>query len=177
MSCGCMAQRASIERKKRRPRIQFDGGGFALCFGLGVAGYLQDKFDMEASGCDVYGISIGNVPALALLLAQSPAQVVARLHAYLDHFLAGTPVSGMCGSLSRLREALHDWLPEDVHLIVGDRFHVVVNHWPTGGLMEVNLFESKHQLIEAVVVSCFFPSFVWRPYCQNPCALSLCLSL
>ena len=23
---------------------------------------------MEASGCDVYGISIGNVPALALLL-------------------------------------------------------------------------------------------------------------
>jgi len=154
--------------EKRRPRIQFDGGGFALCFGLGVSGYLQDTYDMEHCDVDVYGISIGNIAALSLLLRQTPEDVMARLHEYLDNFLSGTPCMGMCGGLDQLRQSLWEWLPANVHDIVGDRYHVIVNSFPGGGFHEVNHFESKDELVEAVVVSCFFPGFVWRPYCHAP---------
>jgi hypothetical protein len=83
----------------------------------------------------------------------------------------GTPAAGGCGSLNQLREILDDWLPEDVHTLVKDRYHVIVNAWPAAGFREVTVFPSKEALVEAVVVSCTFPGFVWRRYflfCDNP---------
>ena len=50
----------------------FDGGGFAFAFGLGVAGYLTEHYDIDASQCDVYGVSIGNVAALGLPPQRNP---------------------------------------------------------------------------------------------------------
>merc|ERR1712100_322181 len=109
LCCGAMDSELKLLEsapESRRPRIQFDGGGFALCFGLGVSGYLQENYDMEKCDVDVYGVSIGNVAALSLLLRQRPKEVMARLHEYLDNFLAGTPCLGMCGALQQLRESL-----------------------------------------------------------------------
>ena len=90
-----------------------------MCFGLGVAGYIQERYDVDASECDVLGTSIGNISALCLLLKQKPIELLAKLHRYINLFLTGTPSMGGCGSLEQLREALWDWLPDDVHKIVG----------------------------------------------------------
>ena len=108
-----------------RPQLLFEGGAFALCFGLGVSGYLQDNYDLSASCADVYGAGFGNIPALATLMAQPPRLVLAQLHRYLDHYVTGTPLMGLCGNGSRLREALEHWLPVDIVEIVGDRWSII----------------------------------------------------
>jgi len=119
MSCGVLPSRPVVKKRGNRPRIKFDGGGFALCFGLGVSGFLQERYDVVASECDVFGTSIGNISALSLLLNQKPAEIIPKIYKYLDWFLSSTPAMGGCGSLQAVREALWDWLPDNVHELVG----------------------------------------------------------
>lgn len=125
---------------------------------------------MDESQCDVYAVSIGNIAALGLLLGEKPSDLVETAQEFLRLLHVSTPAIGFCGSLDSLRVSLDAWLPHDIHQRVGDRYHVMVNAWPSAGFREVTRFPTKAALLEAVIVSCFFPGFVWRPYCLNPCA-------
>lgn len=149
------------------PVLFFDGGGYAFPFGLGVAQHLLQAYDVSA--CPVVSISAGNLAALCVVLEQDPAVVLAELYdAFLDDMLE-RPLCGFCDDLGVLRETLIRWLPADAHQRASGRLHVTLTSWPGLGFKFVSQFASNAELIDAVVASCSFFGFVWRPVlsCHN----------
>ena len=68
-----------------------------------------------------------------LLLGEKPADLVQRAQGFLHLLHLSNPAAGFCGNLHALRVSLDAWLPDDIHQWVGDRYHVIVNAWPTAG--------------------------------------------
>jgi hypothetical protein len=90
------------------------------------------------------------------------------LHTHFDAVHAAMmarPLLGFCDDLSPVRAFLEEWLPDDVHLRVSGRLHIVLSGWPFLGFRVVSQFASKNEVVDAVVCSCSLIGFVWRPQC------------
>lgn len=53
-----------------------------------------------------------------------------------------------------IRDWLDKLLPENAHELVSQRLHVIIAKAPTLDLFEINKFDSKEDLIEAVMARC-----------------------
>ena len=62
-----------------------------------------------------------------------------------------------------VRELLEELIPEDWHVHISGRLHVVVGTWPTMRLRYISSFGSKAELIDAVLCSMAVPGFVAAP--------------
>lgn len=66
--------------------------------------------------------------------------------------------------LSPQRRWLDALLPEDAHVQCSGRVTVVITHVPSLGLRGISQFESKADLIEALMASVHVPFVIdWRP--------------
>lgn len=146
------------------PSIIFEGCGFAFSFGLGVVKYLQETYVVDS--LTVYSISAGCFAALMLVLGLDPLEFVSRdFENLLAKFTESTPCYGTLGTLAPLVDALESILPEGAHKKCQGRLRIVVSRWPCLGFEIVSEFPDRSTLIQAVITSCSFPFFAWRPRC------------
>eukprot|EP00668_Euglena_longa_P046140 GGOE01061824.1.p1 GENE.GGOE01061824.1~~GGOE01061824.1.p1 ORF type:complete len:375 (+),score=75.57 GGOE01061824.1:156-1127(+) len=147
--------------ESNRPRVFFDGGGYAFHFYLGIVQHIQETYDTKA--LDFFGISIGTLPALCLALDLNPFAIVEQWYPPLLQKMHSRPLDGFMGTLKPIRELLLEVLPLDAHERASGRLHILVSGWPFLGFRVVSHYPSREALIRTLLCSCAMPGFVWRP--------------
>mmetsp|Transcript_9690 Transcript_9690/g.14833 ORF Transcript_9690/g.14833 Transcript_9690/m.14833 type:complete len:357 (-) Transcript_9690:2302-3372(-) len=174
--CGCIQRTCGFQKPLtalpsssggQKKKIFFDGAGFASGFGLGVCSHLCEKYDVTKF--EIYGVSGGCLAALCLSLNIDPYVTLlesGRLEKYNADFMNATPFFGALGNLSALRANLNDFLPQNAHELISN-LYIVLSVWPTLGLrFRGPRFDSRDDIIDAVIASCSFPGFAIFPQCS-----------
>ena len=144
---------------KLQENLSFSGCGFLGIYHVGVASCFHE-YAPQISMHKVSGSSAGAIVAVAhicgnLHLASfttgilrvaidARARVLGPLHPSFDINLL-------------LRNALEQGLPDDVHLIVNDKLHISLTRLDNLENVIVNRFDSKEDVIQALICSCFIP--------------------
>ncbi|OMO79947.1 Patatin/Phospholipase A2-related protein [Corchorus capsularis] len=151
-----------IEAEKERrvvtsPGFSFSAAGLLFPYHLGVAQFLIEKGYIKET-TPLAGSSAG---AIVCAVIASGASMDVALNATKklanDCRLKGTAFR--LGAV--LREVLNDFLPDDVHTRSNGRVRVAVTQilWRPRGLL-VDQFDSKEDLINAVITSSFIPGYL-----------------
>ena len=148
-----------------KPRIFFDGAGWAFPFSLGASQFIIENYDVPQSA--IYAISAGNIGAICLLLNKDPRAEIRKHYPALRRAAVYShlrqPLFGYCNTLQFVRATIEQLVPDDIHTLASGRYHAVVTPWPHLGLRFVNTFASKREFVDAVVASMAVPPFVYRP--------------
>mmetsp|Transcript_81378 Transcript_81378/g.131905 ORF Transcript_81378/g.131905 Transcript_81378/m.131905 type:complete len:301 (+) Transcript_81378:124-1026(+) len=152
--------------RSKKPRILFDGAGWAFPFSLGASRHLVHTYNF-GTNVEVIGVSAGNISAICLLLERDPWDLLVEHYPKFRRNIMCSPcvrpLIGFCSRLGMVRMLLDDLIPDDFHIKVSGRFHVVVNSWPSMNLRYISTFHSKQELIDAVLCSMALPGFVALP--------------
>jgi len=109
----------------------------------------------------ISGASAGAGVALALLLdtplGDMTCDCLAGCQLARDGLLG--PFSPSFSPASWIKENLEKRLPENAHEIVSGRLHVSVTKVYDGKNMIINKFDTREELIEVILASCFIPLF------------------
>ncbi|KAL4383099.1 hypothetical protein GQ457_15G027760 [Hibiscus cannabinus] len=151
-----------IEAEKERrvitsPGFSFSGGGFLLPYHLGVAQFLIEKGYIKET-TPLAGSSAGAI-VCAVIASGATMDEALKVGKILgnDCLLNGTAFRlGVA-----LRDLLDKHLPDDTHIKSSGRIRVAITQilWRPRGLL-VDQFDSKEDLINAVVASSFIPGYL-----------------
>ncbi|XVE67347.1 hypothetical protein DITRI_Ditri08aG0153400 [Diplodiscus trichospermus] len=150
-----------IEAEKERrvitsPGFSFSGGGFLLPYHLGVAqflietGYIKETTPLAGSSAGAV-VSAGIASGASMDIALEAGKALGA-----DCRLKGT----VFRLGAALRVILDRYLPDDIHIRCNGRVRVAVTQilWKPRGLL-VDQFDSKEDLINAVIASSFIPGY------------------
>ncbi|XP_020586627.1 patatin-like phospholipase domain-containing protein 4 isoform X2 [Phalaenopsis equestris] len=149
---------AERERKKvTSPGFSFSAAGLLFPYHLGVARLLLEKGYIKET-TPLAGSSAGAIVCVVIASGNSmkDALHVTKILAE-DCRLNGTAFR--LGAV--LRNVLNEFLPEDVHIRSNGRVRVAITQlsWRPKGLL-VDQFDSKEDLINAVITSSFIPGYL-----------------
>ncbi|KAF8404162.1 hypothetical protein HHK36_009042 [Tetracentron sinense] len=149
---------AERERKKvTSPGFSFSAAGLLFPYHLGVAQFLIEKGYLKET-TPLAGSSAGAI-VCAVIASGSSMQEALKATKILaeDCRLKGTAFR--LGAV--LRDVLDKFLPDDVHARSNGRVRVAVTQilWRPRGLL-VDQFDSKEDLINAVITSSFIPGYL-----------------
>lgn len=157
--------RPSIADKLSQMNLSFAGCGFLSVYHVGVAAcmrrYCPDLFNNRISGA-----SAGALAAAALICDTSLSSMMSELVQLVTNIQnhLGGPFSPFVNITNMLRSNLEKTLPEDAHVRCSGRLHISVTRLQDSKNCILSQFESKQQLIEALLCTCFIPIFSgWRP--------------
>lgn len=144
--------------------LSFCGCGFLGIYHVGVASCFHE-YAPQLSMHKIAGSSAGSLVATAHICGNYQL-----LHALTDILSVAIDARKRClGPLhpsfdinAMIREALERGLPEDVHLKVSGKLHISLTRSRDLENVIVNQFESKEEVIQALLCSCFIP--VWSGY-------------
>ncbi|GLT41934.1 hypothetical protein SLA2020_159610 [Shorea laevis] len=151
-----------VEAEKERsvvtsPGFSFSAAGLLFPYHLGVAQYLIEKGYMKET-TPLAGSSAGAI-VCAVIASGATMQDALKATKILaeDCRLKGTAFR--LGAV--LRDVLYKFLPDDVHTRSNGRVRVAVTQilWKPKGLL-VDQFDSKEDLINAVITSSFVPGYL-----------------
>uniref|UniRef100_A0A1L8DVM7 Putative adiponutrin n=1 Tax=Nyssomyia neivai TaxID=330878 RepID=A0A1L8DVM7_9DIPT len=147
--------------------LSFAGGGFQGVYYCGVVACLQ-KCAPHLTYDKVYGTSAGALAAAALLMPQVNENVLAeilRIAANAERTLFGS-FRRMFNSSDYIYRILDKYLPVDAHLRVNGKLCISLTTFTDAENVVVSHFDSRSQLIQAIVCSCFIPLFsgILPPY-------------
>ncbi|KAJ4965578.1 hypothetical protein NE237_017427 [Protea cynaroides] len=144
-------------KKITSPGFSFSAAGLLFPYHLGVAQFLIEKGYIKET-TPLAGSSAGAI-VCAVIASGSSMQEALKATKILaeDCRLRGTAFR--LGAV--LRNVLHDVLPDDVHSRSNGRVRVAVTQilWRPKGLL-VDQFDSKEDLINAVITSSFIPGYL-----------------
>ena len=134
----------------------------------GVSYYILKNIPFDRENSTMYVIS-GGAMGIPLLLYKDPEELLLRIQKVVKKISLLTLTSNPYSNMSFFtRKALEEILPEDAHIILGDRIHIGMTHFPTFKKHSVQgPFNTKADLIEALQVSSFIPIFFMRGYYKN----------
>ncbi|KAM9320249.1 omega-hydroxyceramide transacylase-like [Gastrophryne carolinensis] len=144
------------------PSLSFSGGGFLSLYQIGaVKAFLDLAPEILRSAPKVYGASAGSVVAAAVVFNLNPddlqklftdAATEAR-----RSFLG--PLSPRFNVVAIFKKTLLRLLPENAHQLATGRLNVALTRLVDGKNILVSDYNSKEEVIQALVCSCFFPFY------------------
>lgn len=136
--------------------VSFSGGGIYFFWQLGAVKYLREHY--QITRVPMAGASSGSIVACLSACGVCPLKTVEAAYALSLEYDIWNRKLGLIGIWGGLiRKWLDSLLPDNAHEIVSGRLHVVIAKAPTLELFEVSHFESKADLIEAVMASAHVP--------------------
>jgi hypothetical protein len=163
-SCGCSGKRPPANSDGQTVDILFDEGIF---FGknFGVAKFIKSR-ESEFVNYRYFGRSAGTLVALSIaldidveeFLEIGILQKLIKLHRNHSPFR-------ICGTAHFFLPVLDKILPNNAHIKAMDNnFFASVSCFPFGSFRWLGQFDSRDELMEAVLVSCSLPGVLsWRP--------------
>ncbi|XP_077409974.1 patatin-like phospholipase domain-containing protein 4 isoform X2 [Vanacampus margaritifer] len=141
--------------------LSFAACGFLGIYHLGAVGaFLRHGDKLLASLKSCAGSSAGALVAAVMLTAPDKdckeftynfAENVRQ-----QRFGAVTPGYNL---MSKLREGIEEMLPVDAHILASDHLHVSLTHSRSGKNLIVSRFNSREELIQALLASSFVPVY------------------
>ena len=148
--------------------IYFSGAGIYFWWQLGVAKYMKDNCDLKCiQEQQVIGASAGSITS-TLLLTGANLDILPQLAIDVSNeaglYSRNTGLAGVWGSL--LRKLLDNAIPNNINFETLSNLYIALT--PTFSKPKlVSNFESKEDLIDAILASCHVPVFLdGRPYTQ-----------
>ncbi|XP_030623680.1 patatin-like phospholipase domain-containing protein 2 [Chanos chanos] len=142
--------------------VSFSGSGFLATYQLGAVQCLLDNAPwVLQSAPRVYGASAGSIVAAAVVCGSSMDSVKDELVEFAkfakQHALG--PLHPNVNVLKWLECTLRRFLSEDAHRLANGRLHISMTRIPDGKNILVSEFQSKDDLIKALLCSCFVPVY------------------
>ncbi|XP_030644034.1 patatin-like phospholipase domain-containing protein 2 [Chanos chanos] len=142
--------------------MSFAGCGFMAVYYFGVyCCFLERANNFIDRAAKISGASSGALTSAMIVCRMSPAKCCEHLMEIAKEARKGTlgPARPSFNLLKIVRELLNRDLPENSHLLASGRLHVSVTRVSDRRNVLISEFESKQDLIQALVCSCFFPLF------------------
>ncbi|XP_051915270.1 patatin-like phospholipase domain-containing protein 4 isoform X1 [Hippocampus zosterae] len=143
--------------------LSFAACGFLGIYHLGsVEAFLRHGDKLLASLKSYAGSSAGALVATVMLTAPDKVKHCQEFTYYFaenvrqQKFGALTPGYNL---MSNLREGIEEMLPVDAHILASDRLHVSLTHSRSGKNLIVSRFNSREELIQALLASSFVPVY------------------
>ncbi|KAE8656366.1 Acyl transferase/acyl hydrolase/lysophospholipase superfamily protein isoform 2 [Hibiscus syriacus] len=138
------------------PGFSFSGGGFLLPYHLGVAQFLIEKGYIKET-TPLAGTSAGAIVS-AVIASGATMDEALKVGKILGNDCRLNGTAFRLGAA--LRDLLAEHLPDDTHTKSNGRVRVAITQilWRPRGLL-VDQFDSKEDLINAVVASSFIPGY------------------
>ncbi|XP_047189548.1 patatin-like phospholipase domain-containing protein 2 isoform X2 [Scophthalmus maximus] len=142
--------------------ISLAGCGFRSVYHLGALSCILERVPQLVLGASkICGASSGCLVAAALTVGipieQSCAHVLTVAREARKHTLG--VLHPTFGLLQRVQESLLETLPEDAHLRASGKLCVSLTRLADGKNILVSEFDSREELIQVLMCSCFFPVY------------------
>ncbi|XP_003747920.1 patanin-like phospholipase domain-containing protein [Galendromus occidentalis] len=141
--------------------LSFSGGGFLGIYHAGVLQAFKD-FAPEITTRKVLGASSGALASCFLvcdLPVERAVDVVARMAVHCRSLSLG-PLDPGFDIFNIMRDGLEKCLPEDAHIRCSGRMFISVTRAFSQRNEIISVFDSREELINAVMASCFIPYFL-----------------
>ncbi|XP_037086569.1 1-acylglycerol-3-phosphate O-acyltransferase Pnpla3-like, partial [Pollicipes pollicipes] len=145
--------------------LSFAGCGFLGVYHIGVAACMR-RYCPELLMNRIAGASAGAIAAAALICQTSLSEIMSDLVnvARVIQAHMGGPFSPFVSVPAMLHAGLQKNLPDNAHVLCSGRLHVSVTRLEDGQNCILSHFESKEELISALMCTAFIPAFSgWRP--------------
>ncbi|XP_056897890.1 patatin-like phospholipase domain-containing protein 2 isoform X2 [Takifugu flavidus] len=144
------------------PSISFSGSGFMATYQLGVAQCLLNyvPWKIRSAPC-VLGVSAGSLVAAAVVCEVSLVSMrdeMLNFAKQLKAFMLG-PFNPSVNLLHWLEMVLYKHLPSNAHHLANGRLAVAMTRMDDGKLIIKSEFESKEDVVQALLCSCFVPGY------------------
>uniref|UniRef100_A0A8C7ECX3 Patatin like phospholipase domain containing 1 n=1 Tax=Nothoprocta perdicaria TaxID=30464 RepID=A0A8C7ECX3_NOTPE len=143
--------------------LSFSGSGFLVLYQVGVVQSLLELApELLRSACKVYGSSAGSLIAAAVVCGTNLGKRIIEYFFESAREVRKTilgPLSPKCSLLRNIRSLLQRTLPENSHQVASGRLHISLTRVVDGQNVMVSEFNSKEDLIQALLCSCFLPIY------------------
>ncbi|GIY44082.1 patatin-like phospholipase domain-containing protein 2 [Caerostris darwini] len=140
--------------------LSFAGCGFLGIYHVGVASCFRE-YAPHVLVSKIAGASVGSVAAAALIcdvsLGQTTTDILSVAVKARSRSLG--PLNPRFDLNSILRERLENALPENAHILCSGRLFVSVTRWKDRKNVILSQFNSRQELIQALLCSCFIPVY------------------
>uniref|UniRef100_A0A667WIX7 PNPLA domain-containing protein n=1 Tax=Myripristis murdjan TaxID=586833 RepID=A0A667WIX7_9TELE len=144
------------------PSISFSGSGFMATYQLGVAQCLQNHAPWILHAAPfVLGASAGSLVAAAVVCDMSLTQVRDEMLYFAKQMKAFTfgPLNPSINVFHWLEGILRKYLPSNAHQLANGRLLVAMTRMTDGKNAIMSEFQSKEDVIQALLCSCFVPGY------------------
>ncbi|XP_040908419.1 patatin-like phospholipase domain-containing protein 2 [Toxotes jaculatrix] len=142
--------------------ISFSGSGFMSTYQLGVAQCLLNyaPWILRTAPC-VLGASAGSLVAAAVVCEMNLITVRDEIMKFAKEMKAFTlgPFNPSVNLLHWLEYVLRKHLPSDAHQLASGRLAVAMTRLTDGKSVVMSEFQSKEDVIQALLCSCFVPGY------------------
>ncbi|XP_043932551.1 patatin-like phospholipase domain-containing protein 2 isoform X2 [Protopterus annectens] len=147
--------------KGTHPALSFSGSGFLAIYQLGVVrGLLDLAPDIVKSAPKVFGASAGSLTAAAVVcgvvgdLEKSILSSALKARkSFLGPFHPASNISKI------IQQYLCSKLPQNAHEVASGKLHIAVTRLSDGTNILLSEFNSRDELIQAIICSCFVPVY------------------
>ncbi|XP_064156201.1 patatin-like phospholipase domain-containing protein 2 [Anguilla rostrata] len=142
--------------------MSFLGSGFLAVYQLGVVQCLLDVAPGVVEGApEVFGASAGSLAAAAVVCGTNMGHARDEMIKFAQGLRrrAGGPLHPSADVFRGIERVLRRLIPENAHLRAGGRLHVAVMRVPDGKAVLISRFQSREDLIQALLCSCFLPLY------------------
>ncbi|KAF8764621.1 patatin-like phospholipase domain-containing protein 2 [Argiope bruennichi] len=140
--------------------LSFAGCGFLGIYHVGVASCFRE-YAPHVLVSKIAGASVGSVAAAALICDVSLGQTTTDILSVAVKARSQTlgPLSPRFDLNSILKERLENALPENAHILCSGRLFISVTRWSDNQNVILSQFNSRQELIQALLCSCFIPYY------------------
>ncbi|XP_073688313.1 patatin-like phospholipase domain-containing protein 2 [Garra rufa] len=151
-----------MQQSAKEWNISFAGSGFLMAYYCGVYCCLFERAQFLLKGAKkICGASSGALMGAILACQMSPAKCCENLLEMSREARKGTlgAVHPSFDLLKIVRNFLNRDLPDDAHLLASGRLFVSLTRVSDGTNVLVSEFDSKEDLIQTLICSCFYPLY------------------
>ncbi|XP_034825208.2 uncharacterized protein [Maniola hyperantus] len=140
--------------------LSFAGCGFLGIYHVGVAVCLK-KYAPHLLIGKISGASFGAISACCLLCDLPIGEITSDVLSIVREARAGSlgPFSPSFSIQNLLLEGMQKFIPHDAHKIVSGKLHISLTRVYDGNNVIVSEFETREDLLQALLASCFVPVF------------------
>ncbi|XP_030279733.1 patatin-like phospholipase domain-containing protein 2 [Sparus aurata] len=153
---------SSCHYREVPPCISFSGSGFMATYQLGVAQcfLIHAPWILRMAPC-VLGASAGSLVAAAVVCEMSPVGIRDEMLHFVKQMKAFTlgPLNPSINIFNWLEVVLQKYLPSDAHQLANGRLAVAMTRLIDSKLIIKSDFQSKEDVIQALLCSCFVPGY------------------
>ncbi|KAM4570554.1 patatin-like phospholipase domain-containing protein 4 [Fundulus diaphanus] len=142
--------------------ISFSGSGFLATYQLGVAlCFLKYAPWILESAPHILGASAGSLVAAAVVCKINPTTIQDEIILFAKQAMAFPlgPLNPSVSVFHWLDSVLRKHLPSDAHHLSSGRLGVAVTRLTDGQHLILSEFQSKEDVVEALLCSCFVPGY------------------
>lgn len=145
-----------------KKRILFCGCGGMYNYFLGVANVLQNNFELD--NIEFSGVSAGNIPAVLLSLNMDINKLFEEKNIPFLENINNYITKSLFNWNSCVRELLYDILPENVDVLLSNKYQSYITSLPYLKSIKISNWDSKEMFIDTIIGSSFIPLFDTKLY-------------